>query len=61
MDQLDGIIRWENGELDEAETITLFQELVNTGLAWSLQGMYGREAVRLIDAGFVNPRYPEKR
>lgn len=45
------IIAFENGELDERETIDLFQELIDTGIAWSLQGSYGRVAARLIDAG----------
>ena len=56
MDQLDAMIRWEEGELDEEETILLFQNLVNSGLAWSLQGCYGRMAARLIAAGLVQPK-----
>jgi hypothetical protein len=56
MDQLDAMIRWEEGELDEEETIDLFQNLVNSGLAWSLQGCYGRTAARLIRAGLVTPK-----
>ena len=51
MDQLDQIIAFEQGELDEEEVIDLFQDLINTGLAWQLQGSYGRTASRLIEAG----------
>lgn len=51
MDQLDKIIAFEQGELDEDEIIELFQELINSGLAWKLQGSYGRMAANLIDAG----------
>jgi hypothetical protein len=48
------MIAWENGELDEDGTVALFQELVDNGMAWSLQGCYGRQAQALIDAGLVH-------
>lgn len=51
MDQVSKIIAYESGELSDAETIELFQELINSGLAWSLQGHYGRTAKALIEAG----------
>lgn len=47
------LIAWEDGSLSEAATINLFQRLVDTGLAWTLQGVYARTAQRLIDAGLV--------
>lgn len=50
------IIDFENGELDDEEAIELFQELVNTGLAWTLQGHYGRTAEELIEKGLISPR-----
>jgi DNA-binding IscR family transcriptional regulator len=53
MDQLDKIIAYEQGDLSEEDTIKLFQELVNSGLVWSLQGHYGRTATRLIEAGLI--------
>ena len=31
---IDNIIAYEQGELDEDEVIAMFQELVNSGLAW---------------------------
>jgi hypothetical protein len=54
---LDMIIAFEEGELSEEDTIELFQGLVDTGLAWKLQGFYGRTAASLIEAGLVTPPY----
>jgi hypothetical protein len=45
------IIDYESGEMDEAQTAEFFQSLINSGLAWSLQGHYGRLSRYLIDAG----------
>ena len=56
MDDVDDIIAYENGELDEEATVALFQRLVDSGLAWRLQGSYGRTAAALIDAGLVHAR-----
>ena len=50
------IIDYEDGLLNEEETIALFQELVDSGMAWSLQGHYGRTATAMIDAGLVENR-----
>lgn len=48
------IIAYENGDLTAQDTLTMFAELVATGLAWQLQGsIYGRPAANLIDAGYV--------
>jgi len=59
VDVIDGIIGYENGELDEAETIELFQTLVDNGMAWSLQGHYGRTAARMIQDGLIEARRTE--
>ena len=45
------IMAFEDGELDEADTLALFQHLITTGLAWQLQGSYGRTAQRLLNCG----------
>ena len=45
------VIRYENGELDEESIIDLFQDLINSGAAWRLQGSYSRTAMALIEAG----------
>lgn len=52
-DYVSAIMRYEQDELDWQETVELFQYLVDTGLAWRLQGSYGRQAQRLIEAGFI--------
>lgn len=51
MDMVGKIIEFENGDMSEEDTISFFQELINTGLAWTLQGSYRRMAKALIEAG----------
>ena len=54
MDQIDKIIAFEQGELDDAGTLELFQALVDSGMAWTLQGSYGRTAISLLEAGLIS-------
>ena len=35
----------------EEQYLAAWQQLIDTGLAWSLQGWFGRSAIRLIAAG----------
>lgn len=58
LDTLDRIIAFEQGELNAHEIVLLFQDLVNSGLAWELQGNYGRMTMELIDQGIV--KVPER-
>ena len=51
MPDLDKLIAFENGELEFDEVVELFQHLIDTGLAWTLQGFYGRTAAMLINDG----------
>lgn len=53
-DVIGAIIDYESGELSEEGTIELFQHLVNTGMAWELQGSYGRMAQTLLDEGVIS-------
>ena len=52
---IDTMMAYESGELNDAETINFFADLVKTKMAWSLQGHYGRVASAMIDAGFISP------
>ena len=45
------IIDYENGDMDWDRIVDMFQKLIDSGEAWTLQGSYGRMAKRLIDDG----------
>ena len=47
------LISYEQGELPTEEAIELFQELLDCGLVWKLQGHYGRTAKILINNGTI--------
>lgn len=51
MDLSGQIIAYEQGDLEDEEVYELFQNLIDSGLAWKLQGHYGRMATRLIEEG----------
>jgi len=46
------IIAYEQGDLSEDDTVKLFQELIDNGMAWEFQGHYGRVATALINEGW---------
>lgn len=54
MEQVNKIISYESGEMDSEEVISFFQEMLDSGLVWNLQGHYGRTAVALIKAGKIS-------
>jgi len=49
------IIEFEDGLLTEEQTVDLFNDLIETGLIYQLQGHYGRMAQAMIDAGLIAP------
>lgn len=51
MPDVNDIIAYENGDMDEDQIINFFQELIDSGMAWTLQGHYGRMAMNLIEDG----------
>lgn len=55
MDDFDATMIAEgNMDASHEEQIEAWQHLVDTGLAWKLQGFFGRTAQRLIDEGIIN-------
>ena len=45
------IMAFEQGDMPGEDVIPFFQDLIDTGLAWQLQGTYGRAAKALIEGG----------
>ena len=43
-------------EADQETVIEAWQTLIDTGLAWQLQGFFGRTAQNLIDAGICSAK-----
>jgi hypothetical protein len=41
-------------EADEDQQLAAWQHLIDTGLAWQLQGSFGRQAARLIEEGLCH-------
>jgi len=40
----------------EEQVLEAWQYLVDTGLAYTLQGWFGRTAQKLIDQGYITPK-----
>lgn len=64
-DEFDFIMAYEGGECSIKQIINGFAHLVKNGHAFSLQGHYGRSAVKLIEAGYISKdgevlQYPEE-
>lgn len=50
---VDWIMTFEGGDEDltDQQVVEFFQFLIDTGLAWQFQGMYGRTAMDLVQQG----------
>lgn len=55
MPDVNKIIAFESGDLDDEGVLELFGELIASGVAWQLQGTYGRTADALIRQGLISP------
>ena len=51
---IDKIIAFESGELDQDQVVELIQQGIDAGWVWHLQGFYGRTARDLINAGLCH-------
>jgi len=40
---------------DDAEIVSAWQYLIDTGLCWQLQGWFGRQATHMIRSGLCKP------
>ena len=51
------IINNDQGRTDitNDEVFAAYQHLVNTGIAWQLEGAIGRTAATLIELGYIEP------
>lgn len=47
-------MKYEQGDMTHEEMLDLFSRLIETGLAWTLQGSYGSTARDLIRNGFID-------
>lgn len=56
-DDIEAMMAWEGGTLSDEDTVTLFQRLIDSGLAWKLQGMYGQQASELIEFGVCHVKH----
>jgi hypothetical protein len=55
-DLLTRLKKYESEEMSDKEQVELFQELIDTGVCWQLQGHYGRKAKEMISAGHCTVR-----
>lgn len=56
MNLMERVVQYETEPQDLDWVIQFFADLIATGLAWQLQGHYGREAKAIIDEGIINTK-----
>jgi hypothetical protein len=54
MPDIELIMAYEEGNLDDDGVLALFSQLIKSGAAWKLQGSYGRAAATLIERGYLD-------
>ena len=52
-DIIDYIMDYEFGDMSDLDTLKMFSELIKNGMAWNLQGHYGRTANNLIESEYL--------
>lgn len=53
MPDIDKIMRYECGEMKPDEFLKFFQDGLDKGWVWQLQGHYGRTAAQLLSMGLI--------
>ena len=52
-DIVDYIMDYESGNMSDLDILRMFSELIKNGMAWTLQGHYGRTANSLIESEYL--------
>jgi len=52
-DIINYIMDYEMGNMSDLDTLKMFSELIKNGMAWTLQGHYGRTARSLINNEYL--------
>ena len=55
-ERVDLMMVYESGEANINQIIELFADLIKTGMAWTLQGSYGRAAQSFIEREFISEK-----
>ena len=53
LDFVSALMQFEADKLSQEDDLFFMSHMVKTGLAWSFQGWYGRQAMHLMDLGLL--------